>query len=160
MSAVRVTAQRGTVWPRLPWAFAALALTVGLVVGLAVGTTMATRTTTQGAISALPVTLPARTHAGPMRSTAPMAAYRQLVANIRVAESRHDFAARFRFTNQLSAMLTAQTIGSIYQEHALLASYLAAAKANGEHHAVSRINQRIAAICGPKAVKARLDFCN
>ena len=93
-------------------------------------------------------------------ATASLAAYRQLVASMKVAESSRDLAARYRFDKQLKAMLTANTIGAIYQEHARLTSSLATAKANREYHAVSMINQRIAAICGPKAVKAQLDFCN
>ena len=47
MSALRVAAQPGTVWPKLPGALMALTLTAGLAIGLAVGGTMAARTGTQ-----------------------------------------------------------------------------------------------------------------
>ena len=166
MSALRVAAQPGTAWPKMPGALMALALTVGLTFGLVVGATMAARTTTQTAISGSPITSQARAHAASARARAlasapaPMAAYRQLVANIKSAESRSDFAMQYRFANQLSAMLTAQTIGSIYLEHARLQSGIEAAKANREYHLASRLSQRMAAICGANTVKAQLDFCN
>ncbi len=164
MSALRVAARPGTAWPKMPGALMALTLTVGLAFGLVVGTTMAVRTTTQTAISGPPITSAARANAAAARARAlapaPMAAYRQLVANIKSAESRSDFAMRSRFANQLSAMLTAQTIGSIYLEHARLQSSIEAAKANQEYHLASRLSQRMAAICGTNTVKAQLDFCN
>jgi hypothetical protein len=142
----------------------ALALTVGLAFGLVVGATMAARTTTQAAISGPPVTSEARAHAAAARAQAlapaPMTAYRQLVANIKVAESRSDFAMQDRFANELSAMLSAQTIGSIYLEHARLESSLAAAKADREYHLASRLSRQLAAICGSETVKAQLEFCN
>ena len=164
MSALRVAAQPGFAWPRMPVAMTALALIVGLTSGLVVGVSMATRTTTQASTAAAPVTPAARTHAGrpaaPAPAVAPMTAYRQLVANIKAAEARDDFAAQARFASQLSGMLTAQTIGTIYQQHAGLQASLETAKANKEYHAVSMINQRIAAICGTDTVKAELAFCN
>jgi hypothetical protein len=161
MSALGVAAQPGTVWPRMPGAFLGIALAVGLGVGLAAGATMAVRTTTQTAMSAPPVTPAARTHAGAAPvALAPMTAYRQLVADIKVAESRRDFAAQYRFASQLKTMLTAETIGSIYQEHARLLAGLATAKANGNYHTASRFDRQLGAICGASIVKARLDFCN
>ena len=63
MSALRVAAQRGTTWPKLPVAAVALALTIGLVAGVAVGATVAGRATTQSGISTTPTTPAARTHA-------------------------------------------------------------------------------------------------
>src|SRR3977135_1846632 len=75
MSALRVAAQRGTTWPRLPVAAGALALTVGLVAGVALGATTAGRATTQSAISTTPTTPAARTHAAGAPATASMAAY-------------------------------------------------------------------------------------
>jgi hypothetical protein len=160
MSALRVAAQPGTVWPRMPGAFMGTALAVGLAIGLAAGATMAVRTSTQTAISAPPVTPAARTHAGAVPvAVAPMTAYRQLVADIKVAEKQRDYAAQYRFSNQLKVMLTAETIGSIYQDHARLLTGLATAKANGDYHAASRFSRQLAAICGTNTVKAQLNFC-
>jgi hypothetical protein len=148
----------------MPMAMTALALVVGLASGLAVGAAIAPRTSTQASVSTAPITPPARTHAArpvaAAKAVAPMAAYRQLVANIQAAERRSDFAAQARFASQLSAMLTAQTIGTIYQQHVRLEASLATAKANEEYHAVSMINRRIAALCGTDTVKAQLEFCN
>lgn len=164
MSALRVAAHPGIAWPRMPMAMTALALVIGLASGLTVGVSMAARTTTQASTAAGPVTPPARTHArrpaAAAPAAAPMTAYRQLVANIKAAESRDDFVAQARFASQLSGMLTASTIGTIYQQHAGLQASRETAKANKEYHAVSMINQRIAAICGTDTVKAQLDFCN
>ena len=158
MSALRVAAQPGNVLPRMPGAMMALALTVGLAFGLVAGAALAARTTTSNSVP--PVTSAARTHAAAAPAAAPMAAYRQLVADIKVAERRHDFAAQYRFSNELSAMLTAHTIGTIYKEYARLQSSIAAAKADEEYHLASRLSQRLIAICGTNTVKAQLAFCN
>lgn len=162
MSALRVAAQPGTVWPKMPGAFMAAALAVGLAVGVAVGATMTARTATQASNTAQVTTPPARTHSArtPALALAPMTAYRQLVANIRAAESRHDFAMQHRFGTQLKAMLTAETIGTIYQDRARLLAGLETATANRDYHAASRFSRQLAAICGTKTVKAQLDFCN
>ena len=160
MSASGVAAQRGTVTRRPPWAVVALALTILLAIALAVSAILASRASTGAGTSVSPITPPARIHASPAKSTAPMAAYRDVVADLKAAESRHDFAAQARFGNELKAILTTQTIGLIRQEHARLESYLATARAHHEYHAASMINQRISALCGPKTVRAQLDFCN
>jgi hypothetical protein len=160
MSALGVAAERGAVTRRPPWAVVALALTFILAIALAVGATLAGRASTGAGTSVSPITPAARSHASPAKSTAPMTAYRDLVANLKAAERRHDLAAQARFGSQLKAILTAQTIGLIRHEHARLESYLATAKANREYHAASMINQRISVLCGPKTVRAQLDFCN
>lgn len=142
-------------------AVTAIALIVGLGFGLAVGANLGaagTRTAPGNAVSGPPTALASRTHAA--AAPAPMASYRQLVANLKAAESRHDYAAQARFSSELSKMLTAQTIGSVYQARTQLLASLATAKAHHDYHAAARINLRLAGLCGSKTVKAKLDFCN
>ena len=160
MSALRVATQPRAVWPKMPWAGLAVALTIGLAIGLTVGATMLARTSAQTAISAPRVTPAARSHAGPAAVVSSMTSYRQVVAALKVAEGRHDFAAQSRFGNQLKAMLTAETIGSVYQEHARLQAGLATAQANRDYRTASRFTRQLAAICGADAVKDQLAFCN
>jgi hypothetical protein len=150
----------------MPMAGTAMALVLGLVIGMAASSMMTARSATQTVITAAPVTPAARTHAAAPRAAtgvapvAPMAAYRQLVADLKAAERGHDYSLRYALADQMSRMLTAQMIGSIYVEHARLVSGLAAAKANREYHAASRYSQQLAALCGSETVKAQLDFCN
>ena len=160
MSALRVAAQPGTVWPKLPGAVMALTLTAGLAIGLAVGGTMAARTGTQSAVTVGPVTPPARTHAAKAPTVAPMASFRQVVSNLKAAESRHDFAAQARFGDQLKTMLTAEMIGKVYQEQARLDLNLEAAMANHEYRAAARASRLLGELCGAQAVKNQLAFCN
>ena len=89
-----------------------------------------------------------------------IAAYRNLVANIQVAESNHDRRALIRFGSQMHALLTAETIGSIYLAREQLQSDLAVAKAQNDHRAVAMISNQLAKLCGTKASKAYLEFCN
>jgi hypothetical protein len=88
---------------------------------------------------------------------ASFANYSRIVAGISVAESRHDFAAKARFTSQLDAALTPQTIGLVYQEHERLVQALASADRDS---LAAMITRDIAALCGPATVKASLSFCN
>ncbi|HET9346149.1 MAG TPA: hypothetical protein VFO05_10630 [Candidatus Limnocylindrales bacterium] len=151
-------------WGRGP--FVALALIVTLVAGVAIGA-LAVRaaTSTEAATSNVGVT----THqprVGPMAGSVaapavdPMADYARVVAGLNVAESRHDFAARARFESQLESVLTAETIGLIYQERARMMHALEEAQANGSGYGIYRITQDLNGLCGPAAVKASLTFCN
>jgi hypothetical protein len=144
----------------------AIALTFGLVAGIAVGA-LALRPATASTQAAAPAAVAPTTHqakVGPMANSAAapdaLASYRQVVAGLQAAESRHDFAAKYRFERQLRATLTADVIGSVYQERSRLLKSLASAAANGGGYIEWRIAQDLRALCGPAAVKAQLDFCN
>ena len=144
----------------------AIALTVGLMAGLAVGAlALRPATASQAAAPAAVAPTTHQPHVGPMAGTPAAAApsalenYARVVANISAAETRHDFAARYRFERQLNATLTAPTIGLIYQERSRLLESLAMARANGNGYAIWRIGQDLDGLCGPAAVKARLSFC-
>jgi hypothetical protein len=149
----------------------AIALTFGLVAGLAVGA-LALRpaaTTAPAAAPAVaqtthqanvgPKAAAAAARAAAAKSERALVNYTQVVANVQAAESRHDFAAKFRFERQLRAMLTPQTIGLVYQERSHLMDSLAEAKATGNGYGIWRIKQELDALCGPAAVKAQLSFC-
>lgn len=162
MSALRVAAQPRTALPKVPAAAMAMALILGIALGAAATATMTARTTTQTAITTAPVTPAARANAAASRAAAPapMATYRNLVADLKAAERGHDYSRRYGLASQLSGMLTAQMIGALYLEQARLEDGLAAAKADGEYHLASRLSRQLAAICGSETVKAQLDFCN
>ena len=89
-----------------------------------------------------------------------LAAYHNLVANIQTAESNHDRRALIRFGSQMHALLTAETIGSIYLEREQLQSDLTVAKAQGDNRAVAMLSNQLNKLCGTKASQAYLDFCN
>jgi hypothetical protein len=142
-----------------------------LVVGLAAGVLL-------GAVGMRPATVPAApaqvahgpaahgpdaadaAKAASAATISGLAAYRSLVANIQVAEKNHDRRALIRFGSQMHALLTAETIGSIYLEREQLQSDLAVAKAQGDHRAVAMISNQLAKLCGTKASKSYLEFCN
>jgi hypothetical protein len=148
--------------------FAAVALSVGLLAGIAVGA-LALRPA-----AASPAVPPAavgptihQPRVGPQaaRPAAVIPAarvmenYARVVSNIAAAESRHDFAAKFRFERQLRATLTPQAIGLVYQERSRLLESMAEARANGNGYAIWRIGQDLDGLCGPASVKAQLTFC-
>jgi hypothetical protein len=145
----------------------AIALTIGLVAGLAVGA-LALRPAATATQAVAPRVAPTtyQAHVGPMAghpaaapAQSPLVNYTRVVANVKAAESRHDFAARYRFERQLRATLTAQTIGLVYQERSRLMERLAEAKSTGNGYAVYRIGDDLDALCGPAAVKSLLTFC-
>ena len=144
--------------PRIPLAFVALALLIAVGAGAFVGA-RAFSTTTPVAETTTPV----KHHSGWPTTrvapavVAPMATYRQLVANLAAAEARHDFAAESRFQTQLDQMLTPSLIGKIYQERERLMAALAAS--DRDSHA-ALITRELRGLCGATAVKAELEFCN
>jgi hypothetical protein len=147
--------------------FAAVALSVGLLAGIAVGA-LALRPAASAGQAVAPVA--PTTHqprVGPQaaRPAAVIPAarvmenYARVVSNIAAAESRHDFAAKFRFERQLRATLTPQAIGLVYQERSRLLESMAEARATGNGYAIWRIGQDLDGLCGPASVKAQLTFC-
>jgi hypothetical protein len=168
MTAANVAARPsvGRSWGSGP--IGAIALTVGLVAGLAVGAlALRPASASQAAAPAAVAPTTYQPHVGPMAGTpkaaAPaakaMANYTRVVANLQAADTRHDFAARYRFERQLRATLTPTTIGLVYQERSRLLESLAMARANGNGYAIWRIGQDLNALCGPAAVKSQLSFC-
>lgn len=151
MSAVRVAARPGFGLDRVHGAVAGTALTVGLLVGVFAGS-----------LAARPVATPATQPqvAAPVAETDALSAYRSVVADINEAESRHDRRAAIRYGILLSELLTAETIGAVYQERTQLRSALAVAKAHSDSHSVAMINERLRKLCGSRTVLAYLDFCN
>ena len=160
---VATAPQVGRAWGRGP--FVAMVLVVGLVAGVAIGALAARATTSEATTPTIGVTthqprvasMAPRAAAAAARAEASLANYARLVAAISVAESRHDFAAKARFSSQLKAALTPQTIGLVYQEHARLMQALATADRDS---LAALITRDIAALCGPAEVKASLSFCN
>jgi hypothetical protein len=135
---------------------------MALVIGMAAGVFL-------GAVGMRPATVPAApaqapvAHgpaAGHVATTNGLVAYRSLVANIQVAEKQHDRRALIRFGNQMHALLTAETVGSIYLAREQLQSDLAVARAQGDNHAAAMVNNQLAKLCGTKASQAYLEFCN
>lgn len=155
MSSATAAARPGFAMPRIPMWFVALALLVAISVGAIAGAAMA-RSTAQPAAATTPIV---RHHnVFPTRATAPTVGdYRSVVANLAAAEEQHDFAAQYRFRQQLDRVLTPGMIGYIYKEHARLVAALGASERDS-HAAL--ITREIAKLCGPAAVKAQLDFCN
>ena len=140
--------------PRIPLAFVAVALLIAVGVGAFIGARAFATTAPVVADTSAPVT---RHAGGPPAGVAPMANYRQVVANLAAAERTYDFAARSRFEAQLDQMLTPTLIGEIYQERERLMAALAAA--DRDSHA-ALIVREIRGLCGAEAVKAELAFCN
>jgi len=145
-----------------------MALVVTLVAGVAIGALAVRAATSEATTPTIGVTTyqprvasmaPRAAAAAAARAEASLANYASVVAGISVAESRHDFAAKARFSSELEAALTPQTIGLVYQEHARLQLALDEAKATGNGYAMFRITQDLDALCGPAAVKASLSFC-
>ena len=140
--------------PRIPLAFVVVALLLSVGVGVFVGARAFATSTAVVADTSAPV----KHHSGtPAARVAPMADYRQLVANLAAAEQRHDFAAKARFESQLDKALTPALIGKIYQERERLMAALAAA--DRDSHA-ALITRELRGLCGAEAVKAELEFCN
>jgi hypothetical protein len=162
---VAVSPKVGRAWGHGP--FMAVALSVGLMAGIAIGA-LALRPATATGPAAAPVTVSQTTShpTGPMARGAALAPttnllkdYVQVVANIKAAESRHDFAAKSRFESQLADALTPRTIGVIYQEHARWLKALEQAQATGNGYEIFRTTEALNALCGTDAVKAQLSFC-
>jgi hypothetical protein len=164
MTALGVATQPSALRFRAQGPIAGMALVVGMAAGVLLGA-VGMRPTT---VPAVPAQVPAA-H-GPDAADAAKAAhaatisgleaYRNKVANIQVAESNHDRRGLVRLGSQMRALLTAETIGAIYLEREQLQSDLAVAQAQGDHHAVARISNQLAQLCGTKASKAYLEFCN
>ena len=136
-----------------------------LAAGLAAGVLLGAIGMRPAAVPAAPAQVPAvhgpdAAKAADAATTSGLAAYHNLVANIQTAESNHDRRALLRFGSQMHALLTAETIGSIYLEREQLQSDLAVAKAQADHRAVAMISNQLAKLCGTKASQAYLEFCN
>jgi len=164
MSALGVATQPSALRFRTQGPIAGMALAAGLAAGVLLGA-VSIRPTTAPAV---PAQVPAvhgpdaadAAKAAAAATTSGLAAYRSLVANIQTAENNHDRRALIRFGSQMHALLTAETIGSIYLEREQLQSDLAVAKAQGDHRAVAMISNQLAKLCGTKASQAYLEFCN
>lgn len=158
MSAVQVATQPGALRFRAQGPIAGTALVIGMAAGVFLGA-VGMR---PAIVPAVPAQVPVAhgPAAGQAATTNGLAAYRSLVANIQVAENNHDRRALIRFGSQMHALLTAETIGSIYLDRAQLKSDLAVAKAQGDNRAVAMISNQLANLCGTKASQAYLDFCN
>ena len=164
MSALGVATQPSALRFRPQGPIAGMALAAGLAAGVLLGA-IGMR---PAAVPAAPAQVPAvhgpdaadAAKAAAAATTSGLAAYRSLVANIQTAENNHDRRALIRFGSQMHALLTAETIGSIYLEREQLQSDLAVAKAQGDHRAVAMISNQLAKLCGTKASQAYLEFCN
>jgi hypothetical protein len=138
--------------------FVALAVALAVGIGAVVGANVV-KTSPQAAVTQS--TTSVRPHAGtPAVKPAPMAAYRQVVANLAAAESRHDFAAKYRFEQQLDKLLTPVVIGTIYQQRDQLRADLETAVEYHDSHAQAMFSNRLGKLCGAATVRAKLDFCN
>jgi hypothetical protein len=167
MTALGVATQPSALRFRPQGPIAGMALAVGLAAGVLLGA-IGMR---PAAVPAAPAQVPAvhgpdaadaakAANAANAATISGLAAYHNLVANIQTAESNHDRRALIRFGNQMHALLTAETIGSIYLEREQMQSDLAVAKAQGDHRAVAMISNQLAKLCGTKASQAYLEFCN
>jgi hypothetical protein len=141
---------------------------MALAAGLAAGVLLGAIGMRPAAVPASPAQVPAAhgpdaadaAKAAEAATASGLAAYHNLVANIQTAESNHDRRALIRFGSQMHALLTAETIGSIYLEREQLQSDLAVAKAQGDNRAVAMISNQLKTLCGTKASQAFLEFCN
>jgi hypothetical protein len=163
MSTLPVAAQPGRAAPRTSMVIVVLALVAAALIGAAVGAAIsvnrATAPTTAVTTSVQhPVPLPPGAIAA--KQQAPMARYRQVVADLAAAARRHDYAQQYLLGRQLDAILTPAVIGAVYQEHARLAASLEIAFERHDTHGRALISRQLAKICGPAPVKSRLDFCN
>ena len=160
MSSFPVAAQPGRAMPRVSVGIAALAVVVAVGIGAIVGANaLAARATVTG--PAVTTAVKHHTATPPVASAATlMATYHGVVSDLAAAEERHDFAAEYRFRTQLDRILTAPMIGTIYQERARLAASLETAAENHDSHNRALISRQLANLCGPEAVKEKLEFCN
>ena len=166
MTALGVATQPSALRFRPQGPIAGMALAAGLAAGVLLGA-IGMR---PAAVPAAPAQVPAvhgpdaadaaKAATAAAATTSGLAAYRSLVANIQTAENNHDRRALIRFGSQMHALLTAETIGSIYLEREQLQSDLAVAKAQADHRAVAMISNQLAKLCGTKASQAYLEFCN
>ncbi|HEX5014396.1 MAG TPA: hypothetical protein VFV72_09595 [Candidatus Limnocylindrales bacterium] len=154
MSSATVAARPGFAMPRIPLWFVGLALFVAVAIGAIAGSAMA-RSAAPAPAAATPIV---RHHnIFPAAKAPTMSDYRAVVANLAAAEERHDFAAQYRFRQELDKVLTPAMIGSIYEKHAQLLSALGNA---GQDSHGALLAREIRELCGASAVKARLAFCN
>ena len=164
MTALGVATQPSALRFRAQGPIAGMALAAGLAAGVLLGA-IGMR---PAAVPAAPAQVPAvhgpdaadAAKAADAATASGLAAYHNLVANIQTAESNHDRRALLRFGSQMHALLTAETIGSIYLEREQLQSDLAVAKAQADHRAVAMISNQLKKLCGTKASQAYLEFCN
>jgi hypothetical protein len=136
-----------------------LALVAAGMIGAAVGAAIAANRTTAQTTAVTtsvqqPVPLPPGAIAA--KQQAPMARYRQLVADLAAAEDQGAYREQAIFRGQLDSLLTPQLIGQIYQEHARL---LEARTSTPHDSHAGRLTRQLMALCGSDAVKARLTFC-
>jgi cation transporter-like permease len=164
MSAVQVATQPRALRFGAQGPIAGMALVIGMAAGVVLGA-VAMR---PASVPAAPAQVPAvhgpdaadAAKAANAATASGLVAYHSLVANIQVAESQHDRRALIRFGSQMHALLTAETIGSIYLEREQLQSDLAAAEAQGDIRSIARIGSQLDKLCGTKASQAYLEFCN
>jgi hypothetical protein len=164
MSALGVATQPSALRFRTQGPIAGMVLAAGLAAGVLLGA-VGLRPAT---VPTVPAQVPAAhgpdaadaVKAADAATISGLAAYHSLVGNIQAAESRHDRRALIRFGSQMHALLTAETIGSIYLEREQLQSDLAVAKAQGDNRAVAMISNQLKTLCGTKASQAYLAFCN
>jgi hypothetical protein len=159
MSSASVVARQGSALPRVPLGFVAIAIALAVGIGAVVGANVVRTSPQQPAVAQ--TTTPVKHHPGtPAGKPAPMVAYRQVVANLAAAEARHDFAAKYRFEQQLDKLLTPAVIGTIYQQRNQLRADLETASEYHDSHAQAMFSYRLGKLCGAAAVRAKLDFCN
>jgi hypothetical protein len=145
--------------PRMSLVIVVLALVAAAMVGAAVGAAIAANRSTAQTVA---VTTPVKHHTATppgaiaAKPRAPMARYRQLVANLAVAEDQGDYRDQAVFRAQLDSLLTPQLIGQIYQERERLLGARAATPHDSHNGLMTR---RLMALCGSDAVKARITFC-
>jgi hypothetical protein len=159
MSSASVVARQGSALPRVPLGFVAIAVALAIGIGVAVGANVVRTSPQQPAVAQ--TTTSVKHHPGtPAGKPAPMVAYRQVVSNLAAAEARHDFAAKYRFEQQLDKLLTPAVIGTIYQQRDRLRDDLQTAIEFHDTHAQAMFNNQLSKLCGAAAVRAKLDFCN
>jgi hypothetical protein len=140
-------------------AFVALLVVLAVGIGVIVGANVIASRAAPAAVTQ--PTTPVKHHGGqPAAKPVTMTEYRQLVANLAAAEARHDFAAQYRFGKDLDRMLTPAIIGTIYEQRAQLEANLEAATSYHDAHAQAMFTNQLSKLCGAKAIKAELDFCN
>jgi hypothetical protein len=159
MSSATIAARPTSGLPRVPLAFVIAALILAIGLGAVIGA--------RAVATTAPAAVPAETgnsikhHSGvPAPAKPTMADYRQVVSNLAAAEARHDYASQFRFKQELSAVLTPEVIGTIYQTRAKLAADLEWANEHHDAHNRATLSRQLAALCGADAVRAELAFCN
>src|SRR5262245_6588639 len=159
MSSATVVARQGSALPRVPLGLVAIAVALAVGIGVVLGANVIAKSSPQQP-AFTQVSTPKHHPGTPAARPVPMAAYRQVVSNLAAAEARHDFAAKYRFEQQLDKLLTPVVIGTIYQQREQLRDNLATAIEFHDTHAQAMFNNQLSKICGSATVQIKLDFCN